>query len=356
QGARLLLPGGRLRARTGAVPRRPRRPRVLVGRLRPGGQPRARAPVRLGGPVRVRDRPPPDRPPAERDLAQPDAGLPPAGHRPDPHRLPDGGAGVGPGTGLQPLRAAPRPGARPRRRGQGRAGPLQLPDRRHRPDVRPDGHPGRHRHQPGGDAPRLRGGLLRRARRRVRRDRRFLPPAQTARMRGHPVTTTRHDELRAPGATRTRLWDRVKILLGLAAIHLLLTWKVTAEYAGVMPFADGARTVSGEHPWIFWLVGAAAAPQAPLLMSERWAAYRRFWGGVSGRADPRLARVVKIALLVGLLAVVLAAMLGTSPPQALFHVPAMLFGPLPFAVQAVLLSLLVMALVAGLALILSRGG
>lgn len=166
------------------------------------------------------------------------------------------------------------------------------------------------------------------------------------------MTTTRHDELRAPGATRTRLWDRVKILLGLAALHLLLTWKVTAEYAGVMPFADGARTVSGEHPWIFWLMGAEAARQAHLLMSERWAAYRRFWGGVSGRADPRLARVMKIALLVGLLAV----MLGTSPPQALFHVPAMLFGPLPFAVQAVLVSLLAIALAAGLVLILSRGG
>src|SRR5690606_26078500 len=51
-----------------------------------------------------------------------------------------------------------------------------------------------------------------------------------------------------------------------------------------------------------------------------------------------------------------AVMLGTSPPQALFHVPAMLFGPLPFAVQAVLVSLLAIALAAGLVLILSRGG
>ncbi|MFD2350614.1 hypothetical protein ACFSTC_16720 [Nonomuraea ferruginea] len=262
---------------------------------------------------------------------------------------------------------------------RGGPGPLQLPDRRRDPDVRPDGHPRRPGNEPVGDVPRVRGDLLHPARRRVRPDRGFLQPAQAARMREHPVKTTPHAGLRAPGsgpadpdaatAERRRLWDRSRFLVSLTAVYLVLALKVMADHPGIVPFADAVRVVARDHQWIFWLLGAEAARQLHLLAAERLPGYRRFWrrrvfGGWERWSHRRLddwtrfrvARLAKIAVWVALLALVLAAVLGTSPAVALFEAPALLSRALPLVVQIAVPLVVIIVVFAGLLWFLSRSG
>lgn len=198
-------------------------------------------------------------------------------------------------------------------------------------------------------------------------------------MREHPVKTTPHAGLRAPGsgpadrdaatAERRRLWDRSRLLAGLTAVYLVLALKVMADHPGIVPFADAVRVVARDHQWIFWLLGAEAARQLHLLAGERLPGYRRFWrrrvfGGWERWSHRRLddwtrfrvARVAKIAVWLALLALVLAAVLGTSPAVALFEAPALLSRALPLVFQIVVPLVVIIVVFAGLLWFLSRGG
>ncbi|HEX4813482.1 MAG TPA: AAA family ATPase, partial [Nonomuraea sp.] len=194
------------------------------------------------------------------------------------------------------------------------------------------------------------------------------------------MTTTTHPEgLRAPGSgptdpesvTRKKmpLWDRSKFLIALVAAYFILTWKVMADYAGIMPFPEGARLIAAEYQWIFWLIGVEAVRQLHFFVSERSSPYHRFWswkvfGGFERwshrRFDDwtrfRLARAFKIAFFVVLTALVLGAVLDVSPFQALFQVPALVWQALPFFLQIVFLFFFVIIQFVGLFWFLSRGG
>jgi len=193
------------------------------------------------------------------------------------------------------------------------------------------------------------------------------------------VNTTHHEGLRAPGSgpsdpdavyrKKMQFWDRSKFLIGLVVAYLVLTWKVMADYEGIMPFPDAARIIAVEHQWIFWLLGLEAVRQTHFLVSERWSAYHQFWsrrvfGGFERwshrRFDDwtryRMSRALKIAFWVALLALVLGAVLDTSPLQALFQAPAMIFQALPFLLQIVFLFFVIIIQFVGLFWFLSRGG
>ncbi|MEV5552703.1 AAA family ATPase [Nonomuraea wenchangensis] len=193
------------------------------------------------------------------------------------------------------------------------------------------------------------------------------------------TTTEHHEGLRAPGSgpsdpesvtrKKMRFWDRSKFLIVLVLAFLVLAWKETVDFTGIMPFVDGMREIARKYPWIFWLLGIEAARQLHFLVSEHWSGYHRFWSqGVFGgferwthrRFDDwtryRLSRALKIAFLIALVAMVLGAVLGVSPFTALLQAPALIWQALPFFLQIVFLFFFVIIQFVGLFWFLSRGG
>ncbi|GAA2360684.1 hypothetical protein GCM10010404_12750 [Nonomuraea africana] len=193
------------------------------------------------------------------------------------------------------------------------------------------------------------------------------------------TTTYQEGGLRAPGSgpvdpdtlTRKRMafWDRIKILFVLSLAFLVLAWKEMADYAGIMPFDDALRRIGENHPWIFYLLGAEFVRQVHFFVSERSAGYHRFWSrGVFGGFERwthrtfsdwtrfRLARLIKILFWVTLLALVLGAVLDTSPFLALFQAPALLFQALPYVAQLAFAFFFIIFQFVGLFWFLSRGG
>jgi cell division protease FtsH len=193
------------------------------------------------------------------------------------------------------------------------------------------------------------------------------------------TTTIHHEGLRAPGSgpsdpesvTRKKMqfWDRSKFLIVLVAAYFILTWKVMADFEGVVTFPEAARAIAQAYQWIFWLLGAELVRQLHFFVSEHWSAYHRFWsqkvfGGFDRwthrRFDDwtryRLSRALKIAFFVVLIALVLGAVLDVSPFQALFQVPALIWQALPFFLQIVFLFFFVIIQFVGLFWFLSRGG
>ncbi|MFG1683971.1 AAA family ATPase [Nonomuraea sp. NPDC049269] len=193
------------------------------------------------------------------------------------------------------------------------------------------------------------------------------------------TTTTHHSGLRAPGSgpadpeamTRKKMpfWARSKFLIGLVLAFFVLTWKVMADFEGIVSFGEAMRAIAYAYQWIFWLLGVEALRQLHFFVSERWSAYHRFWSqGVFGgferwshrRFDDwtryRFALAAKIIFWVVLIALVLGAVLDTSPLLALFSAPALIWKAMPFLVQIVFLFFVVIIQFVGLFWFLSRGG
>lgn len=166
-----------------------------------------------------------------------------------------------------------------------------------------------------------------------------------------------------------QFWDRSKFLIALAVAYLILTWKVMADFEGIVTFPEAALRIARSYQWIFWLLGVEAARQLHFLVSEHWSAYHRFWservfGGTERwthrRFDDwtryRLSRALKITFFVVLIALVLGAVLDTSPFQALFQAPALIWQAMPFLLQIIFLFFVIIIQFVGLFWFLSRGG
>ncbi|NUS07532.1 MAG: AAA family ATPase, partial [Nonomuraea sp.] len=193
------------------------------------------------------------------------------------------------------------------------------------------------------------------------------------------TSTVQHEGLRAPGSgpsdpdsvTRKKMqfWDRSKFLIVLVLAYLILTWKVMADWTGVVTFPEAAQKIAYEYQWIFWLLGAETARQLHFLVSEHWSAYHRFWsqkvfGGFERwthrRFDDwtryRISRALKIAFVITVVALVAGAVLDVSPFVALLQAPTLIFQALPFLMQIVFLFFFVIIQFVGLFWFLSRGG
>ncbi|WP_207756706.1 AAA family ATPase [Nonomuraea cypriaca] len=193
------------------------------------------------------------------------------------------------------------------------------------------------------------------------------------------TTTIHHEGLRAPGSgpsdpesvtrKKMRFWDRSRFLIVLVVAYLILTWKVMADFAGIITFPEAAWVTAESYQWIFWLVAAECVRQLHFLVSEHWSAYHRFWsqkvfGGFEHwshrRFDDwtryRLSRALKIAFFVTLIALVLGAVLDVSPFAALPRAPALVWQAMPFLIQIVFLFFVVIIPFVGLFWFLSRGG
>jgi cell division protease FtsH len=173
-----------------------------------------------------------------------------------------------------------------------------------------------------------------------------------------------------PAPTRPKMpfWNRIRLLLLFAIAWLALVWAAMADNP-LLPFADSVRIQLYDAQWLLWLAGIELVRQLHYLVEERSARYHRFWsqkvfGGVdralrrrmSDWTRFRLARVVKIALVVALFAVVAAKVLDTSPVLAIFQAPALLYRALPLILQLAFAFFFIAFQFIGLFWLLSRGG
>ena len=188
--------------------------------------------------------------------------------------------------------------------------------------------------------------------------------------RGEAVTPSRPDGSRPRETTRKKLglWDRVRLLLLFGFGWLVIVWAAMADNP-LLPFTDAVRIHLVESQWLLWLFGAELVRQIHYFISERWSAYHLFWtervfGGLDRAVRARLsdwtrfrlARLVKIAALIALFALIAGEILNTSPVLALFQAPALLFDALPLVLQLAFAFFFIVFQFIGLFWFLSRGG
>ncbi|MFD0664996.1 AAA family ATPase [Thermocatellispora tengchongensis] len=185
--------------------------------------------------------------------------------------------------------------------------------------------------------------------------------------------------LRAPGTgptdphpkTRKRMpmWDRIKFTLLLVLIYAVLVWYEVVSYEPIMTIQDAMFQVANNAPWIFVLLGLEIVRQIHFRISESSAGYHQFWtqrvfGGFerytrrrfSDWSRFRLARVLKWLFFIAIAALIMGEVLDTSPFEALFQAPALLWQALPYALQLAFAFFFIAFQFIGLFWLLSRGG
>jgi cell division protease FtsH len=171
-----------------------------------------------------------------------------------------------------------------------------------------------------------------------------------------------------PTRPKLALWDRIKFLLLFVVVFFLLVWNGMANNP-ILPFQDSMREQLDARPWLLVLAAIEVVRQIHYLISEHWSAYHRFWthtffGGFERASHRRLsdwtrfrmARVIKWAVWIAMIAVVAGAVLDTSPFVALVQAPAILWQLMPMILQIVMLMFVLILQFVALFWFLSRGG
>ncbi len=178
------------------------------------------------------------------------------------------------------------------------------------------------------------------------------------------------DKAIRPTRPKLKLWDRIKFILLLTIAWFLLVW---ADVAGnpILPFEDAMRlkTEDGGGRFILTLLAIEVLRQIHYLISERSPGYHRFWthrvfGGserfahrrMSDWTRFRLARATKWLVFFAVFVVIIGAFMDISPILAVFQLPALIWGVLPFVAQLAFGFLFIMVQFIGLFWFLSRGG
>ncbi len=166
---------------------------------------------------------------------------------------------------------------------------------------------------------------------------------------------------------RSNFWDRSKILLLLVVLWWLLLWSNMTNNP-IEPFSDAARNQIVSLWWLEILFGLEVLRQAHYVVSERSAPWHHIWadvvfGGLRASTHRvsdwnrfRVARVIKVCVLLVILAIILAGFYHTSPLVSLFQVPAAIYSALPLLVQIVFGFFFVILQFVGLFWFLSKGG
>jgi cell division protease FtsH len=166
------------------------------------------------------------------------------------------------------------------------------------------------------------------------------------------------------------LWDRLKFSVLFIALWFIVVWYQMSQYQ-ILGFADAARQQlqlnSGTGRWLVLLLGLEVLRQLSYVLAERSPSYYRVSTGVFGRGDQvthqlsdytrfRLARVIKIFIVIAIVAIILGLIYHTTPVQGLFEAPASIYRALPIILYGLaIISLGIMQFVA-IFWFLSRGG
>jgi cell division protease FtsH len=177
------------------------------------------------------------------------------------------------------------------------------------------------------------------------------------------------------GAGRQRrrplaLWDRLKFSVLFIGLWFIVVWYQMA-LDPILGFTDAARQQlqvgSGTGRWLVLLLGLEVLRQLSYLLAERSRFYYRVSTGVFGRGDQvthqlsdytrfRLARVIKIVIVIAIVAIILGLVYHTTPVQGLFDAPASIYHALPIILYALAIMLLGVSQFIAIFWFLSKGG
>ncbi len=162
-------------------------------------------------------------------------------------------------------------------------------------------------------------------------------------------------------------WDRIKMLVLLVGLFFFFVLAETGENP-ILPFWEAFDQQVVDKWWLIALAGIEVVRQIHYLISERWARYHLFWslrvfGGVArrqGRMNDwtryRMGRVLRFAIMLTVLAMVLGAVLNTSPIMGLVQLPSTIFAALPLIFQLFFAVAFIIIQFGAMFWFLSRGG
>jgi cell division protease FtsH len=180
----------------------------------------------------------------------------------------------------------------------------------------------------------------------------------------HGVGSGAEAETRKPLAW----WDRIKFLLLFFLLFWFFVWSELSDDNPFNTFSDAVENTLRTKWPLFVAIGLELLRQLHYLVAERSPRYYRFWSDkVFGRWERRtrllndwnryrIARAIKVLVLLGVASVVIATIYDVPPVTALFEMPSRIWGWLPMVFQLVFaMSYIVIQFVA-LFWFLSRGG
>src|ERR687891_378021 len=163
-------------------------------------------------------------------------------------------------------------------------------------------------------------------------------------------------------------WDRIKFLLLFFLLFWFFVWSELSDENPFNTFSDAfEETLRTKWP-LFVAIGVELLRQLHYFACERSPRYYRFWSeGVFGRWERRsrlvndwnryrIARAIKVLVLLAVASVVIATIYDVPPVTALFEMPARIWEWMPWAFRLLFaMSYIVIQFVA-LFWFLSRGG
>jgi len=162
-------------------------------------------------------------------------------------------------------------------------------------------------------------------------------------------------------------WDRAKLLFLMVGLFVFFVLAETGENP-ILPFWEAFDQQAAEKWWLIALAGIEIVRQIHYLISERSARYHLFWSQqVFGRFSRRqgrmndwnryrLGRALRYLIMLVVVAMVLGAVLNTSPIQGLVQLPSTIFAALPLIFQLFFAVAFIIIQFGAMFWFLSRGG
>ena len=162
-------------------------------------------------------------------------------------------------------------------------------------------------------------------------------------------------------------WDRIKFLLLFFLLFWFFVWSDLSDDNPFNTFADAVENTLRTKWPLFVAIGIELLRQIHYLVAERSPRYYGFWNRLFERWERRtrlvndwnrfrIARAMKVLVLLGVVSVVIAAMYDVSPVTALFELPSRIWGWLPMVFQLMFAMVFLISQFAALFWFLSRGG
>ena len=163
-------------------------------------------------------------------------------------------------------------------------------------------------------------------------------------------------------------WDRIKFLLLFFLLFWFFVWSELSDDNPFNTLGDAVENTLRTKWLLFVAIGVELLRQIHYLLAERSPRYYRFWTDkVFGRWERRtrllndwnryrIARVIKLLVLLGVASVIIAAIYDVPPVTALFEMPSRIWSWLPMVFQLLFAMVFLIGQFAALFWFLSRGG
>jgi cell division protease FtsH len=162
-------------------------------------------------------------------------------------------------------------------------------------------------------------------------------------------------------------WDRIKFLLLFFLLFWFFVWSELSDDNPFNTLSDAVENTLRTKWPLFVAIGIELLRQIHYLVAEHSPRYYGFWNRLFERWERRtrlvndwnryrIARVIKVLVLLGVASVVLAAIYDVTPITALFELPSRIWGWLPTVFQLLFAMVFLISQFAALFWFLSRGG